>query len=159
MARLDEEFAGAPSAKDLVELQGDDFFVIAYIRAQDLSDYPNQERRAVPATLKLDTGADIDHVSQQFLVDVLGLQEGSFLAIPEHEQEPVTGFDGTQYTPRYRVKLQWSRQLNREMKDHMFLVVPNCPCDVVLGARNFLQQATGFTKKIQIATGRSKCWQ
>ncbi|KAF5588599.1 uncharacterized protein FSUBG_11456 [Fusarium subglutinans] len=155
MSRLDQEFAGAPSAKELVDLQGDDFFIIAYIQAQNLSDHPHlpRDRRAVPATLKLDTGASIDHVSESFLLDVLKLKKQSFLPIPEHEQEPVTGFDGTQFTPRYRVKLQWSRELNKEMKSHMFLVVPNCPCDVVLGARNFLQQATGLTRRIQIAAG------
>lgn len=156
MARLDEEFAGAPSAKDLVELQGDDFFVIAYIRAAHLQDYGNPEQRALPATLKLDTGADVDHVSQQFLNDVLNLNEDSFLPIPDEQQEPITGFDGTQYTPKFRIELEWSRQLNREMKKHVFLVVPNCPCDIVLGARNFLQQATGLTKRIQVAARGSK---
>ncbi|CZR49590.1 uncharacterized protein FPRO_15948 [Fusarium proliferatum ET1] len=156
MSRLDQEFAGAPSAKDLVDLQGDDFFVIAYIQAHNLSDYPHlpRHRRAVPATLKLDTGASIDHVSESFLLDVLSLKKQCFLPIPEHEQEPVTGFDGTQFTPRYRIELQWSRELNKGMRSHMFLVVPNCPCDVVLGARNFLQQATGLTRRIQIAAGR-----
>jgi hypothetical protein len=157
MARLDDEFAGSSSTKDLVELQGDDFFVVAYIRAANLKDYPDHERRVIPATLKLDTGADVDYVSQQFLTGILGLKDESFLPIPANLQEPITGFDGTKFTPEYRIELQWSRQLNVEMKTHVFLVVPNGPCDIVLGARNFLQQATGLTKRIQIAAGGSKC--
>jgi hypothetical protein len=169
MARLNEGFVELPSdghdsrptntrvyPRTFVELHQTQFFVVAYVQMADTVVSQDRSVRAVPARLKLDTGADIDHVSREFLNGPLSMNDDSLIAIPEEEQCEVIGFEGTTYTPKHRVKLRWSREIENGMKEMEFLVVEGCPCDIVLGSRRFLEEATRRTKRVQVVARPDK---
>lgn len=151
MARLNEEFVTTPHGyqqRNLIELHNNNYSMVAYVLARHLHNPQGTDPLFVPAKLKIDTGADVDHVSEDFLTRVFGKEKHEFDSIPEERQFEVTGFDGNKYTPRFSIKLEWSRGEREGTKEHEFHIIDGCPCDMVLGSKNFLEQAT---KIVQIA--------
>ncbi|KAF4947568.1 hypothetical protein FSARC_13939 [Fusarium sarcochroum] len=144
MAKLNQEFG---SSEALDDLHSNNYFVVAYIRADCLRDVEHSKLRLLPARLKLDTGSDYDLVSYEFLVTSLGLSESAFDAIPKEQQEEISGFNGKTYTPEFGIELHWSRDVNTEQRKHYFLIVHNCPAEVILGYRGFLAEASVKVKR------------
>lgn len=90
--------------------------------------------------MKFDTVANVDHVSREFLLGALGLDESMWKSIPEEDQVEITGFQGKTYTPKHHVELQWSRRDGDSFTKVEFRVIEGCPYEMVLSSRHFLNE-------------------
>ena len=105
-----------------------------------------------PALVKLDTGSDVDVVSQEFLTEA-GFTASAFLPIPEEAKDAFIGIEGTPYRPESTVELFWFREGEQRIRKTRFYVVSGAPVDMLLGSKRFAQEAA---KRVALFTGPPK---
>ena len=114
--------------------------------------YIPAEAEYTPALVKLDTGSDVDVVSQEFLAEA-GFTANAFMPIPEEDKDSFIGIEGTPYRPESTVELFWFREGEQRMRKSRFYVVSGAPVDMLLGSKRFAQEAA---KRVALFTGPPK---
>ena len=114
--------------------------------------YISTEAEHTPALVKLDTGSDVDVVSQEFLAEA-GFAASAFKPIPEEAKDSFIGIEGKPYRPESTVELFWFREGEQRMRKSRFYVVSGAPVDMLLGSKQFAQEAA---KRVALFTGPPK---
>ena len=102
--------------------------------------YISTEAEHTPALVKLDTGSDVDVVSQEFLAQA-GFTADAFIPIPEEAKDSFIGIGGTPYRPESTIELFWFREGEQRIRKTRFYVVLGAPVDMLLGSKQFAQEA------------------
>ena len=121
------------------------------VKATVVVEQPSQERgqrfkyistaaEHTPALVKLDTGSDVDVVSQEFL-DQAGFTTNAFIPIPEEAKDSFIDIGGTTYRPKSTIELFWFREGEQRIRKTRFYVVSGAPVDMLLGSKQFAQEA------------------
>jgi len=98
------------------------------------------ESEHIPALVKLDTGSDVDIVSQEFLEEA-GFRESLLQPIPPEEGECFLTISGKKYKPESKVRLFWYMDGEQRMRQNIFYVVAGAPVDLLLGSKEFASEA------------------
>jgi hypothetical protein len=114
--------------------------------------YISTEAEHTPALVKLDTGSDVDVVSQEFLAQA-GFAANAFMPIPEEVKDSFIGIEGTPYRPESTIELFWFREGEQRIRKTRFYVVSGAPVDMLLGSKRFAQEAA---KRVALFTGPPK---
>ena len=114
--------------------------------------YISTEAEHTPALVKLDTGSDVDVVSQEFLAQA-GFTANEFMPIPEEAKDSFIGIGGTPYRPESTIELFWFREGEQRIRKTRFYVVSGAPVDMLLGSKQFAQEAA---KRVALFTGPPK---
>ena len=114
--------------------------------------YKSIEAEHTPALVKLDTGSDVDVVSQEFLVQA-GFAADAFISIAEEAKDWFIGIEGTRYRPQSTIELFWFREGEQRIRKGRFYVVSGAPVDMLLGSKQFAQEAA---KRVALFTGPPK---
>jgi hypothetical protein len=114
--------------------------------------YVSAKAEHTPALVKLDTGSDVDVVSQEFLVEA-GFAANAFMPIPEEAKNSFIGIGGTPYQPESTIELFWFREGEQRIRKTRFFVVSGAHVDLLLGSRQFAQEAA---KRVALFTGPPK---
>ena len=89
-----------------------------------------------PALVKLDTGSDVDVVSQEFLTQA-GFPESAIVPILEDAKHILISIDGTSYQLASTISLFWFREDEQQIRKNLFYVVEGAPVDLLLGSKRF----------------------
>ena len=114
--------------------------------------YISTKAEHTPALVKLDTGSDVDVVSQEFLSQA-GFAANAFMPIPEEAKDSFIGIEGTPYRPKSTIELFWFREGEQRIRKTRFYVVSGAPVDMLLGSKRFAQEAA---KRVALFTGPPK---
>ena len=114
--------------------------------------YISTEAEHTPALVKLDTGSDVDVVSQEFLARA-GFPTNAFMPIPEDAKDSFIGIEGTPYRPESTIELLWFREGEQRIRKTRFYVVSGAPVEMLLGSKQFAQEAA---KRVALFTGPPK---
>ena len=114
--------------------------------------YVSTEAEHTPALVKLDTGSDVDVVSQEFLAQA-GFAANAFVPILEEAKDSFIGIEGTPYRPESTVELFWFREGEQRIRKTLFYVVSGAPVDMLLGSKRFAHEAA---KRVALFAGPPK---
>jgi hypothetical protein len=98
------------------------------------------ESTHTPALVKLDTGSDVDIVSQEFLLQA-GVNESLLQPIPAEEAEVFAIIGGKEYKPDSKIRLFWYMEGEQRFRRNIFYVVTGAPVDLLLGSKKFASEA------------------
>lgn len=143
LKQLNKEFikASAMPSENLSKLDDNGYRMIAYVKADHLDISKGKHFGVILAEVQLDTGAEVDLVSEEFLLKKLGLNESMWKSIPEEDQGPIGGFYAEGYTPKYQVELHWSQRNGGEFDKAKFYVIKGCRKDLVFQQSRFLKES------------------
>jgi len=102
--------------------------------------FVSAESANVPALVKLDTGSDIDIVSQEFL-EQAGFNKSLLQPIPAEEAEAFVTIAGKEYKPEAKVRLSWYMEGEQRFRRNTFYVVNGAPVDLLLSSKQFARLA------------------
>ncbi|PMD32360.1 hypothetical protein L207DRAFT_590651 [Hyaloscypha variabilis F] len=98
------------------------------------------ESAHIPALVKLDTGSDIDIVSEGFL-EQAGVSKSLRKPIPAENAECFITIGGKEYQPESQICLFWYMEGEQRIRRNVFFVVSGAPVDLLLSSKNFAREA------------------
>ncbi|KAE9372812.1 hypothetical protein N431DRAFT_457498 [Stipitochalara longipes BDJ] len=102
--------------------------------------FVSTEAAHTPALVKLDTGSDVDIVSQEFL-EQAGFSKFLLQPIPPEEAKCFVTICGKQYRPESKIRLFWYMEGEQRFRRNIFYVVNGAPVDLLLSSKRFAREA------------------